>query len=132
MQIKSKRTKRKDKGWGGARVGAGRAGKPDPENWAQVCWFMRKDTIAALKAAAGSGNFGQFLQDHLDKFPIQGSVPSESEREEAIRRRLDREAARFAKLPPADQKMQKHIAKGIAKLFSRKAKRDQPRKTVPS
>jgi len=30
---------------------------------------LRRNTVAALKAGAGNAKFGQFLQDHLDRYP---------------------------------------------------------------
>jgi len=49
---------------------SGRPPKPDREKWSQITCVLRKDTIERLKAGVGGHKFfGQFLQDHLDRFP---------------------------------------------------------------
>jgi hypothetical protein len=56
---------------GGARPNSGRPRK-DPNIWGQVTCVLRRDTIQKLKDGCGgaSKHFGQFLQDHLDEFPL--------------------------------------------------------------
>jgi hypothetical protein len=49
---------------------AGRPPKVDKELWSQITCVLRKDTIQRLKDGVGGHKFfGQFLQDHLDRFP---------------------------------------------------------------
>lgn len=57
---------------GGPRPNSGRPPKQDKDNYVQVTCVLRKDTVAALKAGAGGKEkfFGQFLQFHLDRFPV--------------------------------------------------------------
>jgi hypothetical protein len=63
---------------GGRRTGAGRPRKPDKDDYVQVTCFLRKDTVAALRAGVGGGvtgtaqrgRFGKFLQTHLDRYPL--------------------------------------------------------------
>ena len=59
----------KDKGWGGHRPHAGRPFKVDKELWGQVTCILRRDTIEMLRAGAASNRFGEFLQEHLDRYP---------------------------------------------------------------
>jgi hypothetical protein len=56
---------------GGARPNSGRPRK-DPNVWGQITCVLRRDTIQKLKDGCGgaSKHFGQFLQDHLDEFPL--------------------------------------------------------------
>jgi hypothetical protein len=56
---------------GGARPNSGRPRK-DPTIWGQITCVLRRDTIQKLKDGCGgaSKHFGQFLQDHLDEFPL--------------------------------------------------------------
>jgi hypothetical protein len=56
---------------GGARPNSGRPRK-DPLVWGQITCVLRRDTIEKLKAGCGgaSKHFGQFLQDHLDEYPL--------------------------------------------------------------
>ena len=59
-------------GHGGARANSGRRKKTeeDKEIWGQITCVLRRDTIAKLRAGAASRFFGQFLQLHLDRFPV--------------------------------------------------------------
>jgi hypothetical protein len=65
-------------GLGGPRTGAGRPPKPDKDDYVQITCFLRKDTVAALRAGVGGGvtgtaqrgRFGKFLQAHLDRYPL--------------------------------------------------------------
>jgi hypothetical protein len=59
----------KNKGWGGHRPRAGRPFKLDKDLWGQVTCVLRRDTIEMLKAGAASNRFGEFLQEHLDRYP---------------------------------------------------------------
>jgi hypothetical protein len=56
---------------GGARPNSGRPRK-DPNIWGQITCVLRRDTIQKLKDGCGgaSKHFGQFLQDHLDRYPL--------------------------------------------------------------
>jgi hypothetical protein len=56
---------------GGARTHAGRPPKLDRENWGRVTCILRKDTIDRLREGSDNGRFfGEFLQFHLDRFPL--------------------------------------------------------------
>ena len=55
---------------GGARSGSGRPRKLDKDKWGQITCVLRHDTIARLKAGAESRFFGDFLQHHLDRYPL--------------------------------------------------------------
>lgn len=55
---------------GGARPGAGRHADPQNKAKVQLSCHLRKDTVAALRAAAGSRFVGDVLQWHLDRNPI--------------------------------------------------------------
>jgi hypothetical protein len=71
-------TKKMSGAIGGRRTGAGRPRKPDKDDYVQITCFLRKDTVAALRAGAGRGvtgtaqrgRFGKFLQAHLDRYPL--------------------------------------------------------------
>jgi hypothetical protein len=54
---------------GGARRNSGRPPKQDKAGWGQVTCVLRNDTIARMRAGAGSRFFGAYLQDHLDRYP---------------------------------------------------------------
>lgn len=148
LSMNTKR-KRMIKGRGGARKGAGRpTAKLDPENWTQVTCFLRKTTLAALREGAGSRYFGDFLQDHLDRFRLptreeyklskEGVPWSEITRDlpaaraARAQRKAEAEAKRFAKLPPDEQKFLRAVRKRIAKVFKPKKTRDHAGKIVPS
>jgi len=53
-----------------ARPGAGRKPKLHKEDWGQITCVLRLDTIRALKEGAASNRFGEFLQAHLDRYPL--------------------------------------------------------------
>lgn len=61
---------------GGARPGSGRPTKEDKSNWGQITCVLRKDTIEKLRAGAApkegvpGKHFGDFLQFHLDRYPL--------------------------------------------------------------
>jgi|SRR6516164_6479834 len=57
---------------GGARPNAGRPKKMNREDFVQVTCILRKDTVDRLRAGAGGKQkfFGEFLQFHLDRFPL--------------------------------------------------------------
>lgn len=59
----------KKKGWGGHRPRAGRPFKIDKDQWGQVTCILRHDTIEMLRSGADSNRFGEFLQEHLDRYP---------------------------------------------------------------
>lgn len=59
----------KEKSWGGHRPRAGRPFKVDKDQWGQVTCVLRHDTIEMLRAGAASNRFGEFLQEHLDRYP---------------------------------------------------------------
>ena len=48
----------------------GRPPKLDKDKWTQVTCVLRCDTVKQLKAGAGSTRFGNFLQEHLDRWPL--------------------------------------------------------------
>jgi hypothetical protein len=54
---------------GGARQNSGRPPKQDKEIWGQITCVLRHDTIEKIRAGAGSRFFGEYLQDHLDRYP---------------------------------------------------------------
>jgi hypothetical protein len=55
---------------GGARSNAGRPQKLGKDKYSQITCVLRTDTIAQLKAGADSRFFGEFLQKHLDRYPL--------------------------------------------------------------
>lgn len=55
---------------GGARRGAGRRTDPSTKDKVQLSCFLRKDTIEALREAAGSKFVGEVLQWHLDHYGV--------------------------------------------------------------
>jgi hypothetical protein len=63
------KTTTKEKTWGGHRPRAGRPFKVDKELWGQVTCILRRDTIEMLREGAASNRFGEFLQEHLDRYP---------------------------------------------------------------
>lgn len=54
-------------GWGGARQRSGRK----KTGRVQVTCFLRRDTIAELRAAGGR-RWSEYLQAHLDRYPLPG------------------------------------------------------------
>jgi hypothetical protein len=62
--------KRTSKAHGGARAKAGRPPKLDKDIYGQITCILRHDTIAQLREGADSRFFGEFLQQHLDRFPL--------------------------------------------------------------
>lgn len=60
-------TKKKRGGW---RPGSGRRYKADKADWGQITCVLRLKTIQQLKAGADSKHFGDFLQHHLDLYPL--------------------------------------------------------------
>lgn len=58
------------KNLGGQRTNAGRPQKLDKHLWGQVTCVLRHDTIARLREGSGSLRFGEFLQHHLDRYPV--------------------------------------------------------------
>lgn len=57
-------------GHGGPRPGSGRPAKTDKADWGQITCVLKKETIQALKLGAASKHFGDFLQAHLDRYPL--------------------------------------------------------------
>ena len=55
---------------GGFRPGSGRKPRTDKTHWGQITCILKKDTIEALRAGAASKHFGEFLQFHLDRYPL--------------------------------------------------------------
>lgn len=57
---------------GGFRVGSGRrpGPPPPPSDLIKVTCMLRKDTVQKLREGAGGRFFGEFLQTHLDRFPV--------------------------------------------------------------
>lgn len=55
---------------GGSRPGSGRPVKMDKDQWGKITCVLRKDTIEKLKSGAASKHFGDFLQWHLDRYPL--------------------------------------------------------------
>lgn len=55
---------------GGARRHSGRPPKIDKEKFGQITCVLRQDTIDRLREGADSRRFGEFLQDHLDRYPL--------------------------------------------------------------
>jgi hypothetical protein len=78
--------KRKTPTHGGARARAGRPPKQDRENWGRVTCILRKDTIDQLREASDNGRFfGEFLQFHLDRFPLPTRAQYHSLRRHGIK-----------------------------------------------
>lgn len=48
----------------------GRPPKVNKDLWGQITCVLRKDTIERLKEGAGSKHFGEYLQHHLDRYPV--------------------------------------------------------------
>lgn len=109
--------KPKDKatGWGGARPGSGP--KKSDSDKVQVTIFLRRDTVEALRAAAGSPYFGKLLQAHLDRHPVTRIKPREPSR--YITRKLgrpaltpeEREKRRLAKMSKEERAFEKTLVK---------------------
>jgi hypothetical protein len=70
MAKKLKMIKKRKNGRGGSRLGAGRKGKPDKDAWGYVTCSLKKDTIKRLREGADSIYIGEFLQKHLDRYPV--------------------------------------------------------------
>lgn len=112
--IMAKRKKKID-GWGGARPGSGP--KKPSEDKVQVTLFLRRDTVEALRAVAGSPYFGKLLQEHLDRHPITRLKPREPSR--YITRKLgrpalspeEREERRLAKMSKEERAFEKTLRK---------------------
>jgi hypothetical protein len=142
--------KKKIDGWGGARPGSGR--KPSDDK-VQVTLFLRRDTVEALRTAAGSPYFGSFLQEHLDRHPVTGVKPREpsryitrklgrpalspEEREERRLAKMSKEERAFEKtlrkLTVADAKAKAANAKGAApKAAKAKAAKAKAKETAPA
>jgi hypothetical protein len=47
----------------------GRPPKLDKAAWGQITCVLKNETIEALREGANSKHFGDFLQDHLDRYP---------------------------------------------------------------
>jgi hypothetical protein len=146
----------KNKGWGGYRPRAGRPFKVDKDQWGQVTCVLRHDTIDMLRAGAASNRFGEFLQEHLDRYPpptrqeylalqqgrssihsvvrgvhnykIIGHVrpPAMLKRIREIKRRRREEA----NLTEGEKKMIK-VLEELAEKDRKKQERDRARKTNP-
>lgn len=132
--------KQKQKRRGGSRPGAGRKAKPDSEKWGYVTCSLRKETIAKARAGAASIYIGEFLQKHIDRYPLptreeflalengDTSAPDPAARAAARAARAaardERLARRYFALSKGEQKLVKAIQKQV--------KRDGARKVVPS
>jgi hypothetical protein len=55
---------------GGPRPNSGRPRKTDSDDFIQVTCVLRRETVDRLKEGADSKFFGNFLQTHLDRFPV--------------------------------------------------------------
>lgn len=66
--MKTKKQQHND--WGGARTNSGRPQKQDKDAWGKITCTLRKDTIEKLHDGAGGRFFGEFLQAHLDRYPL--------------------------------------------------------------
>jgi hypothetical protein len=55
---------------GGARSNSGRPPKLHKDKWGQITCVLRHDTIEKLRTGADSRFFGEFLQHHLDRYPL--------------------------------------------------------------
>lgn len=116
-----------------ARPKAGRKPKPNKEDWGQITCVLRLETIRALREGAGSNRFGEFLQAHLDRYPLptkeEYSVASKHPKVivtyPSAAKHADR---RLEKLSPEDRKFLKEYIK-LAKQDSKK-KHDVPGKDL--
>jgi hypothetical protein len=121
---------------GGARPGSGR--KPLSEDKVQVTVFLRRDTVEALRTAAGSPLFGKLLQEHLDRHPVTKLKPREPSR--YIIRKLgrpalspeERERRRLAKMTKEERAFEKTLDKlTVADSKAKTAKR-KPKAAAPA
>lgn len=55
---------------GGRRPNSGRPLKAQKEKWGQITCVLRLDTIDKLRSGARSKRFGEYLQYHLDRYPL--------------------------------------------------------------
>jgi hypothetical protein len=78
---------------GGPRSNSGRPRKTDKDRWGQITCVLRHDTIAQLRAGAAGRFFGEFLQQHLDRYPL----PT---REEYLSLSLQRRPVRAPRITP--------------------------------
>ncbi len=115
-----------------ARPNAGRKPKPHKEDWGQITCVLRLDTIRALKEGAGSNRFGEFLQAHLDRYPLPTRLEYMAVREHPPRvfitytssaKRADQNVG---KLSPEDRK----FLKDYIKLAKQDSKNDVPGKDL--
>ena len=51
------------------RHAGGRPQKIDKGKFSQITCVLRRDTIERLREGAGSKHFGEYLQNHLDRYP---------------------------------------------------------------
>jgi hypothetical protein len=65
-----KKTNNKKSTHGGARANSGRRPKEHQEDLGKITCMLRRDTIEKLREGAGGRFFGEFLQRHLDRYPL--------------------------------------------------------------
>ena len=68
------------------RPKAGRPPKPDKDQWGQVTCVLRHETIARLREGSGSRFFGEFLEEHLTRYPPPDRLQYQSIHREQGRR----------------------------------------------
>jgi hypothetical protein len=118
---------------GGPRPNSGRPPKVDKELYAQLSCALRRDTIERLRLGANSRYVGEFLQEHLDRYPpphrLQYLSPKRhrNKREETYRetredweKRADqkeREERRLARMPAELRADEIRWNKAVEKVF---------------
>ena len=115
-----------------ARPNAGRKPKPHKEDWGQITCVLRLDTIRALKEGAGSNRFGEFLQAHLDRYPLPSRLEYLAVREQTrvfttYPSPAKRSNHSLDQLSPKDRK----FLKEYIKLQKQDSKNDMPGKDLP-
>jgi hypothetical protein len=76
------KTNQKKSGRGGARPGSGRHPNPDKAGWVKITCLLKRETVETLHREGGN-YFGQYLQHHLERYPL----PTKEEYE-ALRARV--------------------------------------------
>jgi hypothetical protein len=141
----------------------GRGGRPpklDKNQYGQITCVLRLDTIELLREGANSKHFGEFLQDHLDRYPppsreqymsIAQNVPYYTrvkrnkkvpvimvtggfESKEAAReaKKLAREQARRDKLSPKERAWEDQIKESVTKIVDAYHAGNKPGKVAQS
>lgn len=115
----------------------GRPPKVNKDLWGQITCVLRKDTIQRLREGADSVHFGEFLQHHLDRYPVPNreqflsmtqnvpyytlvkrkKVPTLMAAGSLSReaRKLQKERARRERMSPEERNWEDEIRKAVAK-----------------